>query len=176
MHNDVAANGATKVGQKVKMTMNNIHGQMVPVLRGELLTSVDQIFDKMLRDTMPKWQDDFGIDFAKGAYPRVDVIDEDDAVFIEAEVPGLTKKDVRVDVKDSLLTISGGRSAKGDPDKPTPRYIVKELKRSNFQRSFTLTDKLDSSKIEAHFEDGLLTVAIPKKVPEEPQSRTIDIS
>ena len=65
MHNDVAANGATKVGQKVKMTMNNIHGQMVPVLRGELLTSVDQIFDKMLRDTMPKWQDDFGIDFAK---------------------------------------------------------------------------------------------------------------
>jgi len=157
------------------MTMNHIHGQMVPVVRGELLTSVDQIFDKMLRDAMPNWQDDFGIDFTKGAYPKVDVIDEDEAIFIEAEVPGLSKKDVRVDVKDNLLTVSGGRLAKGDPDKPQPRYILKELKRSNFQRSFTLTDKLDASKIEANFEDGLLTIAIPKRIPEEPESRSIKI-
>ena len=148
---------------------------MVPALRGELITSVDQIFNHMLNETMPNWQDEFGIDFAKGAYPKVDVIDEDDAIFIDAEIPGLNKKDVSVDVKDNLLTISGGRMAKGDASEKEPRYILKELKRSSFKRSFTLTDKLDASKIEAHFEDGLLSIAIPKVKPQVPETRTIDI-
>lgn len=156
------------------MTIRNIHGQMVPELRGELLTSVDQIFNQMLNDTWPDWSKEVGIDVAKGAYPRVDVVDEDEAIFIEAEIPGLSKKDVSVDVKDNLLTISGGRMANRE-SKEEPRYILKELKRSSFRRSFTLTDKLDASKIEAHFEDGLLTIAIPKVTPQVPETRTIDI-
>ena len=56
----------------------------------------------MFNETWPEFQKEAGIDFVKGAYPRVDVIDEDDAVFIEAEIPGLSKKDVSVDVKDNL--------------------------------------------------------------------------
>ena len=168
-----------KLARKKNMTIRNIHGQMVPEIRGELLTSVDQIFNQMLNETWPDFQREAGIDFVKGAYPRVDVIDEDEAIFIEAEVPGLSKKDVSVDVKDNLLTISGGRgrasAAKGDEDKKEPRYILKELKRSSFRRSFTLTDKLDASKIEAHFADGLLTIAVPKVKPQVPETRTIDI-
>lgn len=128
----------------------------------------------MLNDTWPDWSKEVGIDVAKGAYPRVDVVDEDEAIFIEAEIPGLSKKDVSVDVKDNLLTISGGRMANRE-SKEEPRYILKELKRSSFRRSFTLTDKLDASKIEAHFEDGLLTIAIPKVTPQVPETRTIDI-
>ena len=157
------------------MTIRNIHGQLVPELRGELVTSVDQIFNQMFNDTWPDWQKDMGIDFVKGAYPRVDVIDGDDAVFIEAEIPGLTKKDVAVEVKDDLLVISGQRKGHAEDDKHT-RYILKELKRSQFRRSFTLTEKLDPDKIEAAFNNGLLTIAIPKKEPEKPKSRVVDIS
>ena len=168
-------NGATKVGQKVKnMKYNTIHGQLVPELRGELVTSVDQIFNKMFNDTWPEWQKDMGIDFAKGAYPRVDVIDGDDAVFIEAEIPGLTKEDVAVEVKDNLLVISGQRKGVHEDDKHT-RYILKELKKSQFRRSFTLTDKLDASKIEASFNNGLLTIAVPKVTPVKAKSRVVDI-
>jgi HSP20 family protein len=165
-----------EIGQKVNMKYKTIHGQMVPHLRGELVSTADQIFNQLFNDAWPEWQKDMGIDFTKGAYPRVDVIDEDSAIFIEAEIPGLSKKDVSVDVKDNLLIISGGRMAKKDPEKGEPRYILKELKRSSFQRSFTLTDQLDASKIEAHFDNGLLTIAIPKREPSLPESRTIDIT
>ena len=156
------------------MKYNTLHGQLVPELRGELVTSVDQIFNKMFNDTWPDWQKDMGIDFTKGSYPRVDVVDGDDAVYIEAEIPGLTKEDVAVEVKDNLLVISGQRKGMHEDDKHT-RYILKELKKSQFRRSFTLTEKLDTENIQADFSNGLLTIQIPKKEPAKPQSRTIDI-
>ena len=157
------------------MTMRTLHGHLVPELRGELVTSVDQLFNNMFNDAWPEWSKDMGIDLTKGAYPRVDIIDGDEAIFIEAEISGLGKDDVSVQVKDNLLTISGSRNGHHEEDKVT-RYIVKELKRSNFRRSFTLTDKLDASKIEANFDNGLLTIAVPKVKPQVPQTRTIDIT
>ena len=169
------SNGARNWPESKNMKYNTLHGQLVPELRGELLTSVDQVFNQMFNDTWPDWQKDMGIDFVKGAYPRVDVIDGDDAVFIEAEIPGMTKEDVDVSVKDNLLTIAGQRKGLHEDDKVT-RYILKELKRSNFRRSFTLTDKLDPAKIEAHFNSGLLTISIPKVSPQVRETRTIDIT
>ena len=110
---------------------------VVPAFRDEFLQPFNTVFDQLLGETFPDMSKEIGHDFfAKGAYPRVDVVDGDEAIYIEAEIPGLAKDDVSVDVKDNLLTISGRRKGLHENDKNT-RYIVKELKRSQFSRSFT---------------------------------------
>ncbi len=69
------------------------------VHRDEFLTPFDQIFDEFFKANVPNFSQEFGVDFfEKGSYPRVDVIDYSDKVVIEAEVPGLSKQDVNVEV------------------------------------------------------------------------------
>ena len=143
--------------------------------REEFLTPFDSLFDNVIQKAFPTFGQEFGIEFfGNNSYPKVDVVDHSDKITIEAEIPGLNKDDVSVDVKDNLLTISGRRKGIHENDKNT-RYIVKELKRSQFSRSFTLTDKLDAANIEAEFDKGLLTVVVPKLEPAKPVARTVDI-
>ena len=79
--------------------------------RDEFLTPFDQIFDEFFKANAPNFSQDFGADFfEKGSYPRVDVVDYSDKVVIEAEVPGLSKQDVNVEVEQNVLTVSGGKS------------------------------------------------------------------
>ena len=86
---------------------------------------------------------------------------------IEAEIPGLTKDDVSVDLEERVLTISGGkRDTELDEN---ARYIRKELKRSSFKRSFKLGDNMKVSEIEADFNNGLLNVTVPKREKDEPR-------
>ena len=160
--------------EKEHIMTRKIHA-IVPASRDEFLQPFHTVFDQILGETFPDMSREIGHDFfAKGAYPRVDVVDGDEAIYIEAEIPGLTKDDVSVDVKDNLLTISGRRKGIHENDKNT-RYIVKELKRSQFSRSFTLTDKLDAANIEAQFDKGLLTIVVPKLEPAKPVTRNVDI-
>ena len=106
--------------------------------RDEFLTPFDQIFDEFFKANSPNFSQEFGVDFfEKGSYPRVDVIDYNDTVVIEAEVPGLSKQDVNVEVEQNVLTVSGGKS-KNVTDSQNGKYIRRELKRSSFRRSFTL--------------------------------------
>ena len=93
-------------------------------------------------------------------------------VLLEAEVPGLTKDDVSVEVKDNILAVSGERKVKRDDDAV---YVRKELKRSSFKRSFSLGDNLDSERISAEFENGILTITIPKIKPVQVEARKVEI-
>ena len=90
-----------------------------------------------------------------------------------AEIPGLDKKNVTVDVEDDVLTISGdkhGFDTKGG------KCITRELKQSAFKRSFNLGEYLDGKNISATFKDGMLSISIPKKEPEQPKKHSIKIS
>lgn len=142
------------------------------LFRDEFLTPLDNLFDEMLTEAFPSFTKDLGVGFiGKASYPKVDVLDLTDKVTIEAEIPGLSNDDVSVDLEDNILTISGKKRAQ-DTD-TSAVYIRRELKKSSFKRSFTLSDTLLFDKIKANFENGLLKVTIPKKQAKKPKSRKI---
>lgn len=136
--------------------------------RDEFLTPVDTLIDRFFNEAMPAFGTEFGVEFfGNNSYPKVDVTDHPDKIVIEAEIPGLTKDDVSVDLEQRVLTISGGkRDTVIDED---ARYIRKELKRSSFKRSFKLGDNMKVKNIEADFNNGLLNITVPKREKDEPR-------
>jgi len=145
----------------------------VPDMRREFLTPFDSIFDKLVGEAFPELTKEFGVGFfERGSYPKVDLIDEDKNIVIEAEIPGLSREDVKIHVKEGVLTISGNKFESTNDER---RYIKRELKRSSFKRSFALGDNLDEDKINASFNLGILKITIPKKVQAAPVIKTIEI-
>jgi HSP20 family protein len=130
------------------------------VMRNEFnsIFNSDRIFDEIFG---PEFAQKFGIRFAeRESYPKVDVVDTGDSLILEAEIPGLTKKDVSVELEDNILSISG---VKRQEVKEGHTIVRKEIKRSSFTRTFDLEDGFEQSEIEADFKDGILLVKIPKK-------------
>ena len=141
-------------------------------MRDEFLIPFDRVFDQMMNNQFPNFSEQTGIDFEKGAYPKCNIIDYDASIDIVAEIPGLTKEDVSIKVEDGLLTLSG--KSKEDQYKHA-KFIKRELKHSSFKRSFRIGDSLDSNKIDAIFEAGILTITIPKKGEAKPRTININI-
>ncbi len=139
------------------------------ISRDDLLTPVDSLLDRFFNEAVPAFGHDFGVEFfGNNSYPKVDVKDYDDKITIEAEIPGLAKEDVSVDLEAQVLTITGGKREVKD-DEHNARYIRKELKRSSFKRSFKLGDNMNVKKIQADFDNGLLLVTVPKREKDEPK-------
>ena len=141
--------------------------------RDEFITPFDAIFDQLVNKTFPTFKEDVGVSFNKGAYPKVNVYEYDDKVGIVAEIPGLDKKNVTVDVEDGTLTISGDKHGF---DTDGGKCITRELKQSSFKRSFTLGEHLSGDDISAKFKDGMLSISIPKVTPEKPKKKFVKIS
>ena len=141
--------------------------------RDEFITPFDRIFDELMSKSFPTFLDEVGVSFNKGAYPKVNVYEHDDKISIVAEIPGLDKKNVSVDVEDQVLTISGDKHGFDDSG---AKCITRELKQSSFKRSFNLGEHLDGEDVTASFKDGLLSIAIPKKEPEKPKKKFVKIS
>ena len=141
--------------------------------RDEFLTPFDKVFDHLMEQTFPTFKEDVGVSFNKGAYPKVNVYEYDDKIGIVAEIPGLDKKNVSVEVEDQVLTITGDKHGFEDDG---AKCITRELKLSSFKRSFNLGEHLDGEDVSASFKDGLLSIAIPKKEPEKPKKKFVKIS
>jgi len=112
----------------------------------------------------------FGDDFwgvERHHYPTVDVKEEDGKYVLEADLPGLTEKDLNVEVKDNLLTISSKKSETKEEKKKG--YLVKERRDFSFSRSFVLPNDADKEKIEANFKNGVLTLAITRNPAAQPK-------
>ncbi|MDE0484948.1 MAG: Hsp20/alpha crystallin family protein [Candidatus Poribacteria bacterium] len=103
--------------------------------------------------------------------PSADISETDDSFEVRAELPGVTKDDVHISVKDNLLTIKGEkRQEKTDDSKDFHRV---ERSYGSFERKFTLPPKVEVDSIKAEFKDGVLTLSIPK--PEEVKPKEIPI-
>lgn len=141
--------------------------------RDEFLTPFDRLFDKMVEKQFPTISQEIGISFEHGAFPKVDVVDYDEAIVIVTELPSMRKDSIKVDVEDDILTISGDKHNLLDEN---AHYIRRELKHSSFRRSFRLGDVLDTENINARFDDGILRIEIQKKNPKVPCKMNIDIA
>jgi HSP20 family protein len=103
--------------------------------------------------------------------PVVDVYENENSVVLKADLPGVEKDHVEVDIKDHLLTIKGERS--DEKEVKEENYHRKERFFGKFHRSFTLPEQVDPDKITAEFKDGVLKVEIPK--PEETKPKQITV-
>lgn len=110
-----------------------------------------------------------GVDWA----PRVDITETDNSFNINAEVPGIKIEDVKINIEDHVLNISGeNKLEKEEKGKKIHRI---ERFYGNFSRSFTLPENVDEEKIDATFKDGLLTLTIPKTEVKKPKSIEIKV-
>ena len=148
----------------------------VPFLdRDNSLTPFDKMFDAMVESQFPDVVKQVGVKPYQGsAYPKVNVYEYDDKIGIVAEIPGLNKKQLNVDVEDGVLTISGDKHSTFEDE--GAKVIRRELKQSSFKRSFELGEQLDGENIAANFKDGVLSVSIPKAEPEKPKKTFVKIS
>lgn len=92
--------------------------------------------------------------------PRTDIAETEKAFEIEVAVPGFDKKDFNIDLNDGLLTISGERKFKKEKNEKNFYSIQTEY--GSFKKSFQLPDNIMSEKIEAAYENGILSLTIPK--------------
>ena len=116
--------------------------------RDEFITPFDAIFDQLVNKQFPTFKEDVGVSFNKGAYPKVNVYEYDDKVGIVAEIPGLDKSNVSVEVEEDVLIISGDKHGFDS----------------------------DGGNVSAKFKDGMLSISIPKKEPEQPKKHSVKIS
>ena len=140
--------------------------------RDEFLTPFDKIFDELMNKQFPAFQEEVGVSFNKGSYPKVNVYEHDDRIGIIAEIPGLDKENVSVEVEEKVLTISGDKHGVEDEG---AKCITRELKHSSFKRSFNLGDHLDGDNVSATFKDGMLSISVPKLEPELPKKTFVKI-
>jgi HSP20 family protein len=104
--------------------------------------------------------------------PSVDLAQTDDEYIVTADLPGMSKKDIDLTVENNILTLSGERSFERKED--GPRFDRIERAYGKFSRTFHLPTNVDVNAVKATFEEGVLTVTIPKA--EEAKSRQIEIS
>ena len=129
--------------------------------RDSFLTPFDKMFDQMIETQFPNVVQQVGVKPYQGtAYPKVNVYEYDDKIGLIAEIPGLKKKQLNIEVEDSVLTISGDKHNVWDDAKA--KILRRELKQSSFKRSFELGELLDGDNISASFTDGILSISIPK--------------
>ncbi len=103
--------------------------------------------------------------------PRVDLSETDDAYVVHADVPGLKKDEIEINFQDGTLSVSGER--RFEEKEEGQRFVRVERSYGRFYRAFTLPLTVNPEGITAHFEDGVLTVSVPKA--EESKPRRIEI-
>ena len=103
---------------------------------------------------------------------RTDVSDTGDAYKLEAELPGFSKDDIKIDIENDCLTINAERHEKKAEEKPN--FVKRERVYGSYSRSFDVSG-IDVDKISAAYADGILTLNLPKKVETAPASRRLEI-
>jgi HSP20 family protein len=115
-------------------------------------------------------------DFSPGGFqPRIDVVDDGDALRITAELPGMERRDVDVVLEDDYLVLRGEKKleARGE-DREKGCYHV-ERAFGSFQRILPLPDGVDTERAEAKFENGTLTIRLPKAATARSKERRLEI-
>jgi HSP20 family protein len=105
--------------------------------------------------------------------PKVDVYEDSEALRIHAELPGVKKDDVKISVRDGMLTLRGERKFENEDKKEN--YYRLERSYGSFLRSFTLPNTVDADKIHAAMKDGVLELTIPKKPEAKPKEIKVEV-
>ncbi len=105
--------------------------------------------------TSPAEQTRAGLSFT----PAVDIFETDKEITLLADMPGVKAKDLNIDLREDVLTLSGDVEA---PEGADERYILREYYTGRYVRQFALSDAVDQARIDAELKDGVLRLVLPK--------------
>ena len=132
------------------------------------LTTLRNRFDRL----MPRNAPDTEL-FPTQWAPAADIVETKDAIVIKVEIPGMTEKEIKVEVENGVLTIEGER--KFEKETTDKNYRRVERSYGKFLRSFTLPPNVLGDKITAAYNNGMLEVDIPKKEEAKPRTINVDV-
>ncbi|MGZ4959034.1 MAG: Hsp20/alpha crystallin family protein [Methylomonas sp.] len=133
------------------------------------LDDFDHFFDEFLSRRWPRLLDwNFPTGLEK-SLPKIDILDHDNEIEVQAALPGIKKEDLDVSISNQTITI---RTSKKE-EKQEGKYLRHEITRGESQRTISLADNLDSDNAKASFQDGILKITIPKT--EKSKHKTIEI-
>ncbi|MDD3374111.1 MAG: Hsp20/alpha crystallin family protein [Candidatus Omnitrophica bacterium] len=105
--------------------------------------------------------------------PAVDVYDSKDSLLVKADLPGLTKDEIEVSIHDGSLILKGEK--KKDTEVKEEKYFKTERFYGSFFRTIPLPASVDVNKVDAKYQDGVLTLTLPKKEEAKPKQISIDV-
>jgi HSP20 family molecular chaperone IbpA len=117
--------------------------------------------------TVPAEQTKTGLIFS----PNVDIYETDQALTLLADLPGVKKEDLKIDLRDNTLTLIGDVETAGGSDE---QDLLIEYEQGRYYRQFTLSEVIDQNRIEANLKDGVLKLTLPKV--EKATPRTIAVA
>jgi HSP20 family protein len=130
---------------------------------GEMPPRLTRLFDEFFSPPLPEtmtWS------------PAVDIVDSEGELLLTAELPGMAKEDVQIQVQEGVLTLKGEK--KEEKEEKGAEYRVWERSFGAFERTFTLPRSIDADRIAAEFENGVLLVHMPKM--ERAQGKRVEIA
>ncbi|MFE8070436.1 Hsp20/alpha crystallin family protein [Marinobacteraceae bacterium S3BR75-40.1] len=150
---------------------------MANVTRWNPFAELEEMLDRYSRgSTFPRLgsrTDETGRDLMQRAdwAPAVDISEDKEAFYIHAELPGVKKDDIKVNVQDGVLTLQGERRDERDVEEEKRHRIERFY--GSFARSFTLPENVDEEGVEAQYKDGVLNLKLKKTEKSKP--RSIDV-
>ncbi len=106
--------------------------------------------------------------------PAVDIVENPNELVVTADLPGIKKEDVDVQIEDGTLTLTGSRNFEHEDRKEGFHRLERSY--GSFRRAFTLPDSVDPDKVAAAFEDGVLKITLPKKEVAKPRTIKVEVA
>ncbi len=137
----------------------------------ELLTLQERM-NRLFDEVLPRTREEEGL--GKGVWsPAVDIYETEDSIVLKAELPGIKREDISVEIKDNVLVLKGEK--KFERDVKEENYHRMERSYGAFQRSFTLPNIVDKDKVKARYKDGVLEVILPKAEEAKPKHIKVEV-
>ncbi|OGU75886.1 MAG: heat-shock protein Hsp20 [Ignavibacteria bacterium RBG_16_34_14] len=107
-------------------------------------------------------------------FPHIDISDDEKNIYVEAEIPGVKKEDMKITLQDNILTITGEKK-KEKEEEDKKNFFRSERVYGSFTRSFTLPEDIDPDSVDAKFDNGILNITIAKSHPKKVAEKLIEI-
>ncbi len=130
----------------------------------DLQDEINRLFDASL--SLPRIKDDIFV-------PSVDISEDKDNVYVAADIPGLEQKDIKVSLKNDVLTISGSKQE--SKEEKSKNYQRIERFKGSFLREIPLGVSINVSKVKANYKNGTLRVTLPKEEQEKTKSIEVEV-
>lgn len=133
-----------------------------------IYTPIKSIMDDFFNYPLTRWDDLFMKDWENLS---ADIWEEDNNIFVKMAMPGIKKEDINISATTDSITVEG--NSKEESEKKDKKYFLKTFQTSSYSQSFNLPTTVNPDEVEAKFEDGVLTVRLPKA--KEAQAKQITI-
>lgn len=122
------------------------------------------------------WDDEFDLDFSEFPKNEMDMYEEGDNIIVKVKAPGFKEKNIDISIEDNTLTITGKEESEEKEENKKRKYFRKEFRSQSFTRKIDLPYKVQTDKVKAELENGIIKVTLPKSEDVKPKQIKISLS